>query len=117
MPRAGRPAGPAVRVIPTWTEPLAAAASRLVGGPLGRHAIVGRSAFWTPLRVVLLIGVAVLALGWLGKSPCLQEYRTEGGQLALDWRDNHQYVAMWYSGTAPPFRAPGGRRGGGARPG
>jgi uncharacterized membrane protein len=111
MPRAGRPAGPPVRVIPTWTEPLAAAASRLVGGPLGRHAIVGRSAFWTPLRVVLLIGVAVLAIGWLGKSPCLQEYRTEGGQLALDWRDNHQYVAMCYSDTVPLYGLEGVDRG------
>jgi uncharacterized membrane protein len=111
MPRAGRPAGPPARVIPTWTEPLAAAASRLVGGPLGRHAIVGRSAFWTPLRVVLLLGVVVLAIGWLGKAPCLQEYRTEGGQLALDWRDNHQYVAMCYSDTVPLYGLEGVDRG------
>ena len=25
-----------------------------MGGPLGRHALVGRSIFWTPLRVLLL---------------------------------------------------------------
>jgi uncharacterized membrane protein len=111
MARADRPVGPPARVIPTWTEPLAAAASRLVGGPLGRHAIVGRSAFWTPLRVVLLIGVVVLALGWLGKSPCLQEYRTDGGQLALDWQNNRQYVSMCYSDTVPLYGLEGVDRG------
>jgi uncharacterized membrane protein len=89
------------RVVPTWTEPLAAAASRIVGGPLGRHAVVGRSRFWTPLRVMLLLAVAVLAAGWLGKAPCLQQYTTDGGALALDWRNNRQYVAMCYSDTVP----------------
>ena len=93
--RVGWPdAGPPARVIPTWTEPLAAAASRVVGGPLGRHALVGRSRFWTPLRVVLLIAVAVLALGWLGKAPCLQQYvdrrrrarRWTGATAASTWR-------------------------------
>ncbi len=94
---------PPVRVVPSWTEPLVAAASRVVGGPLGRHALVGRSAFWTPLRVVLLIAVAVLAIGWLAKSPCLQQYDAGDGGLALDWRDNRQYVAMCYSDTVPLY--------------
>ncbi len=110
MTGAGRGAGPP-RVVPTWTEPLAAAASRPIGGPLGRHAIVGRSAFWTPLRVVLLLAVVVLALGWLTKAPCLQQYRTEGGQLALDWRDSRQYVAMCYSDTVPLYGIEGVDRG------
>ncbi|MFC4946933.1 glycosyltransferase family 87 protein [Pseudonocardia sp. GCM10023141] len=94
-----------MRVVPTWTEPLAVAASRAVGGPLGTHALVGRSRFWTPLRVVLLFAVVVLAFGWLAKSPCLQQYRTEGdpGVLALDWRNSPQYVAMCYSDTVPLY--------------
>ncbi|MFR9805829.1 glycosyltransferase family 87 protein [Pseudonocardia sp. RS010] len=96
------PRGPA-RVIPTWTEPVVAAASRVVGGPLGRHALVGRATWWTPLRVVLLLAVVTLALGWLGKSPCLQQYRTDDGQLALDWQNNRQYVAMCYSDTVPLY--------------
>ena len=90
------------RVVPTWTEPLAASASRLVGGPLGRHALVGRSIFWTPLRVLLLLAVITLAAGWLFKAPCLQSYQTSGGP-ALDWRDNRQYVAMCYSDTVPLY--------------
>ena len=91
------------RVIPSWTEPIVAAASRVVGGPLGRHAMVGRAAFWTPLRVVLLLAVVTLALGWFAKSPCLQQYRTPDGQLALDWQNNRQYVAMCYSDTVPLY--------------
>jgi uncharacterized membrane protein len=93
--------GNPVRVVPTWTEPLAASASRLVGGPMGRHALVGRSPFWTPLRVLLLLAVVVMALSWLGKAPCLQQYRTDQGVLALDWRDDRQYVSFCYSDTIP----------------
>lgn len=95
------------RVIPTWTEPLVASASRLAGGPLGRHALVGRSRFWTPLRVVLLMAVAVLAMGWLGKAACLQQYAPAEGGLALDWRNNRQYVALCYSDTVPLYRIEG----------
>ncbi len=91
------------RVIPSWTEPLVAGASRVIGGPLGRHALVGRSRFWTPLRAVLLLAVAVLALGWLGKAPCLQQYVTDDGTTLLDWRNNRQYVAMCYSDTVPLY--------------
>jgi uncharacterized membrane protein len=96
-------ASPTGRVIPTWTEPVAVMASRVVGGPLGVHALVGRSRFWTPLRAVLLIAVAVLALGWLGKASCLQQYRTDDGTTTLDWRNGRQYVAMCYSDTVPLY--------------
>jgi len=96
-----------VRVIPTWTEPLAVAASRVIGGPLGRHALIGRSRFWTPLRVVLLLAVTVLAVGWLGKAACLQQYPTEDGTLVLDWRNNRQYVAMCYTDAIPLYDVEG----------
>jgi uncharacterized membrane protein len=92
---------PAVRLVPSWTEPAAAAASTVIGGPLGRHAVIGRSRFWTPLRVLLLGAVLVLAAGWLVKAPCLQQ--TPDGDsagpagLVLDWRADRQYVAMCYS--------------------
>jgi uncharacterized membrane protein len=97
------PVPPPGRVVPTWTEPVAVAASRVVGGPLGVHALVGRSRFWTPLRAVLLIAVAVLALGWLGKAPCLQQYQTDDDATTLDWRNGRQYVAMCYSDTVPLY--------------
>ncbi len=94
---------PRGRVVPSWTEPLAAAASQVVGGPLGRHALVGRSRFWTPLRVVLLFTVVVLALSWLGKAPCLQQYRSGDGSFALDWRNDRQYFTMCYSDAVPLY--------------
>jgi uncharacterized membrane protein len=109
--RVREPDHPPARVVPTWTEPLAAAASRPLGGPLGRHALVGRSHFWTPLRVILLLAVAVLAIGWLGKAPCLQQYTTADGTVALDWRNNRQYVAMCYSDTVPLWGIEGLDRG------
>ncbi|MDQ2710146.1 MAG: glycosyltransferase 87 family protein, partial [Actinomycetota bacterium] len=86
-----------VRVVPSWTEPMVAGASALIGGPLGRHAVVGRGRFWTPLRVMLLLGVLTCALGWLLKAPCLQQYRAGDGKLTLDWRGGHQYVSLCYT--------------------
>ena len=100
MTAPGRSGG---RVVPSWSDPLVAGASRVVGGPLGTHALVGRSRFWTPLRVVLLLAVVALALCWFGKAPCLQQYVTDDGSTALDWRNNRQYVAMCYSDTVPLY--------------
>ncbi|MGH3518278.1 MAG: glycosyltransferase family 87 protein [Haloechinothrix sp.] len=93
------------RVIPTWTDPLAAAASRPVGGPLGTHAVVGRHWFWTPLRVGLLLAILTLTLGWFGKAACIQQYETGDGALELDWRSSRQYVAMCYSDVVPLYAA------------
>jgi uncharacterized membrane protein len=99
-----------VRVIPSWTEPAVTAASTLIGGPLGRHATVGRSRFWTPLRVLLLGAILVLAAGWLVKAPCLQQMPNGSGGLTLDWRADRQYTSMCYSdivtlygGTRPDY--------------
>jgi uncharacterized membrane protein len=88
---------PPARVAPTWTEPLAITASAVIGGPLGRHATVGRSRFWTPLRVILLAAVLTLSLGWLVKAPCLQQFPGPSGRLVLDWQADRQYVAMCYT--------------------
>jgi uncharacterized membrane protein len=76
-----------------------------VGGPLGRHAVLGRHWFWTPLRVVLLFATITLALGWLAKAPCAQTYRDSTGSLQVDWRDGRQYRAMCYSDTIPLYTA------------
>lgn len=94
--------GPADRVAPSWTEPLARNASRPFGGRLGRHAQVGRQWFWTPLRVILLLAVIVLAAGWLFKAPCQVTYDAGGGSQ-LDWRDDRQYTAMCYNDITPRY--------------
>ncbi|GAA4865375.1 glycosyltransferase family 87 protein [Saccharopolyspora cebuensis] len=98
----GESLGPADRVVPTWTEALARAASRPFGGELGRHAQVGRQWFWTPLRVILLLAVLLLAAAWLFKAPCTVTYDTDAGPQ-LDWRDNRQYVAMCYTDIIPRY--------------
>jgi len=92
-------------VVPTWTDPLAAQASRLFGGPLGEHAVLGRHWFWTSLRVVLLLATFTLVLGWFAKSPCLQQYLDDAGTPQLDWRDSRQYSTMCYSDTVPLYTA------------
>ncbi|MGH3826542.1 MAG: hypothetical protein ACRDQX_05115, partial [Pseudonocardiaceae bacterium] len=101
----GVPAPSVGRVVPSWTDPVPALASRMVGGPLGRHAVLGRHWFWTPLRVILLFATITLALGWLVKAPCLQTYRGSSGGLQVDWRGGHQYKAMCYTDTVPLYTA------------
>ncbi|MGP4018678.1 glycosyltransferase family 87 protein [Saccharopolyspora sp. 5N708] len=94
--------GPADRVPPTWTEPLAQRLSRPFGGRLGRHAQVGRQWFWTPLRVILLFAVLLLAAAWLFKAPCQVTYDSANGPQ-LDWRNNRQYTAMCYTDIIPRY--------------
>jgi uncharacterized membrane protein len=91
-------------VRPTQEDPFVASLSAVVGGPLGEHAVAGRARFLTPLRAVLLLGVVVLALAWLAKAPCLQQYPGDRG-LELDWRDGRQYVALCYADTIPLYTA------------
>ncbi|WP_448614961.1 glycosyltransferase family 87 protein [Modestobacter sp. URMC 112] len=88
-----RPGDVPDRVVPTWTDPVAAQASELVGGPWGRHAVTGRALFWTPLRVCLLFTVAVLALAWAKQAPC-----ADG-----NWTGSKQYTHFCYSDTVPLF--------------
>jgi uncharacterized membrane protein len=97
--------GPQDRVFPSWTESIGRQASKIIGGPLGRHASVGRHWFWTPLRAVLLIAVVILMMSWFVKSPCIQQYTDSGGNRQLDWRANRQYVAFCYSDIVPLYTA------------
>lgn len=97
---------PADRVVPTRAEPLAIGASTPFGGPLGRHAVIGRHWFWTPLRVGLLLAVVTLALGWFGKAACAQQYfDKEAQRLELDWRSNRPFTALCYSDIVPLYSA------------
>lgn len=67
---------------------------------MGAHALVGFQRFFTPLRLILLVAVLFLALGWTTKAGCLQQ-RSDGDQLVLDWSGNRPYTAMCYSDTVP----------------
>ncbi|MER6080570.1 glycosyltransferase 87 family protein [Streptomyces sp. NPDC001833] len=56
-------------VRPTRDDEVAAAGSELIGGPIGRRALLGMS-WWTPLRVVVIVAVGMFALGMVQKMPC-----------------------------------------------
>ena len=64
---------PTDRVIPSWTDPTVRRASDAIGGPMGRHAVVGRAKLLTPLRVCLLMAIVILICGWLFKAACIQQ--------------------------------------------
>ncbi|MFR0358736.1 glycosyltransferase family 87 protein [Streptomyces sediminimaris] len=56
-------------VRPTREDEVAATGSEVIGGPLGRLALVGTS-WWTPVRVVALVAIGMFALGLVQKAPC-----------------------------------------------
>jgi uncharacterized membrane protein len=94
------------RDCPSRTDFLGAALSNLVGGPVGRHAVIGRTAFLTPLRVMFLIALVFLALGWTTKSPCLQSTGTgPGDQRVANWQNQRAYYELCYSDTVPLYGA------------
>ncbi|AHH22277.1 putative membrane protein [Nocardia nova SH22a] len=90
---------------PSRTDSLTAQASSVIGGPVGDHALIGRTRFWTPLRILLAFAVVFLAFGWAGKAGCIQQTTTSDGHRTLDWNNGRQYVAMCYSDTVPLYGA------------
>ncbi|WP_179276775.1 MULTISPECIES: glycosyltransferase family 87 protein [unclassified Rhodococcus (in: high G+C Gram-positive bacteria)] len=94
------------RDLPATSDPMAAELTAAIGGPAGRHALIGRQRFFTPLRVLLLLAVVFLAFGWFAKAGCIQQAPNgPDGELGLDWSGSRQYVAMCYSDTVPLFGA------------
>jgi uncharacterized membrane protein len=94
------------RDCPSRTDFLGAALSNVVGGPVGRHAIIGRTAFLTPARVMFLIALAFLALGWSTKAPCLQSSGVgTGDQRVANWENQRAYYELCYSDTVPLYSA------------
>jgi uncharacterized membrane protein len=94
------------RDCPSRTDFLGAALSNVVGGPVGRHAVIGRTAFLTPLRAMFLIALVFLALGWSTKAPCLQTTGTgPGDQRVANWQNERAYYELCYSDTVPLYGA------------
>ncbi|HMG32227.1 MAG TPA: hypothetical protein VK585_19150, partial [Jiangellaceae bacterium] len=56
-------------VLPSRDDPLVAAASEAVGGPVGRRAAPGQG-WWGPVRVALAAACIVLGLGVLADAGC-----------------------------------------------
>src|SRR3954451_24266198 len=70
------PAGGERPVHPTTDDPLVAALSESVGGPVGSRA--GRHPWWTPVRVVLALAAGCLSLGRLQTASCSQQSGQDG---------------------------------------
>lgn len=62
-----------------------AAGSEVLGGPAGTHG--AGTGFWTPLRVIIVVGTAVFWLGFLRTYPCISN----------GWLDPDRYEALCYS--------------------
>ena len=74
------------RVHPTVDDPVVAALSESVGGPVGTRA--GRHPWWTPVRVLLALTAVCFALGMVQKGSCYQD----------SWQDGQaRYSHMCYS--------------------
>ncbi|MGS0688205.1 glycosyltransferase family 87 protein [Nakamurella sp. GG22] len=91
------------RVIPSWTDPTVRRASDAIGGPMGRHALVGRATIFTPLRVCLLMAIAVLICGWLFKSACIQQGPNGAGGVTLDQGGQRPWITACYNDAVPLF--------------
>jgi len=72
-------------VHPTQDDPVAAAFSEGLGGPVGPRA--ARHPWWTPARVVLLLAAICFALGMVQKSGCYEGH----------WANEDRYTHMCYS--------------------
>ncbi|WP_137994549.1 glycosyltransferase family 87 protein [Streptomyces vilmorinianum] len=69
-------------VCPTHRDEVAAAGSALIGGPVGRRALLGAGPL-TPVRVIALVAIGMFALGMVQKIPC------------YDW--------AWFRGTTSQY--------------
>lgn len=94
------------RDLPSRTDFLGAALSEVIGGPVGRHALIGRQRFITPLRVMFMIALVFMALGWTTKSACLQTVGTGAAdQKVANWSNQRAYYELCYSDTVPLYGA------------
>ncbi len=82
---------------PSRDDPFVRGASRMIGGPWGRHAAGPTSRWWTPLRVLLALTVLTGVLGYAQKSPC----RTHA------WAQEYQYTRMCYTDVYALYFAEG----------
>ncbi|WP_079132273.1 glycosyltransferase family 87 protein [Streptomyces nanshensis] len=87
--RSSAPASAERPVHPTEHDEVAAAGSELIGGPVGRRAAPDPGGWWTPVRVVALLGLGMFALGMIQKMPCFNGAWFSG--------QTSQYVRACYS--------------------
>lgn len=94
------------RDFPSRTDVLGSALAGVIGGPVGRHALIGRARFMTPVRVMFLMALVFLALGWSTKAACLQTTGTgPGDERVANWDNQRAYYELCYSDTVPLYGA------------
>ncbi|AGB26614.1 putative integral membrane protein [Mycobacterium sp. JS623] len=94
------------RDLPSRTDTIGTALSGVIGGPVGRHALIGRQRFLTPLRVMLIIALVFLAMGYSTKAACLQTTGTgTADQRVGNWQNQRAYYELCYSDTVPLYTA------------
>ncbi len=94
------------RDLPSRTDTVGAALSEVVGGPVGRRALVGRTRVLTPLRVMFAIALVFLALGWSTKAACLQTVGSGApDQKVANWENQRAYYELCYSDIVPLYGA------------
>ncbi|KAA1247003.1 DUF2029 domain-containing protein [Mycobacterium simiae] len=94
------------RDCPSRNDVLGSALADVIGGPVGRHALIGRTRLMTPLRVMFVIALVFLALGWSTKAACLQTTGTgPGDQRVANWENQRAYYELCYSDTVPLYGA------------
>ena len=94
------------RDLPSRTDELGAALSEVVGGPVGRRALIGRTRMFTPLRVMFALALVFLALGWSTKAACLQTIGSGApDQKVANWENQRAYYELCYSDTVPLYGA------------
>jgi uncharacterized membrane protein len=59
-------------VLPADSDPVVAAATERIGGPVGARRRWGHE-FWTPLRVLVVLAATAYTVGYLSKLPCHAE--------------------------------------------
>ena len=69
-----------------------------LGGKPGKHALLGRAAWWTPLRVLVAISGFFLTLGYLQKGQCVRTGHGQSGPF-IDWSGHRQYTSACYTDT------------------
>lgn len=69
-----------------------------LGGKPGKHALIGRAAWWTPLRVLVAVSGFFLTLGYLQKGQCVRTGHGQGGPF-IDWSGRRQYTSACYNDT------------------
>jgi uncharacterized membrane protein len=60
-------------VVPSWADAVVARATGVLGGPVGRYAVIGARGLVGPAVALVLLGTAMLALGTWQKGHCLMK--------------------------------------------